>query len=406
MLRSVLISVAVLLSHLLLVGCNTNVGQMVEDAGRSSPMDSCPNDPEKTSPGLCGCGIPDDNTDGDSVPDCRDACPTDPNKNRPGMCGCGNRETDSDRDGTPDCVDSCPNDPEKTAPGECGCGEPEVCNALTLLVRPVDEIVVLSDLSVWDVGRFTGVTTAIRWLADDPIEEYTPPASSDADFGLLNLRTNGAVGADFIGVGSRVTIVRFQEQEFGHRLIGFDDGSTWGIFFADENESRTWRVGDDVVIYDVFFFDEAISLRTGRVIALDSTSEDSLGRPPEPEPPPTFVSGDIFTFLTPDETDYFLSRVRTLNDAILTALLNELAAAALEDSLRGLSGGGAASARACQLSQEAVRARREGTWVALQEVGDFLDIIFNLTPSEVQEIEDFNCREYPSLTCSSIVLPC
>ncbi|MCH7727728.1 MAG: hypothetical protein IH991_14790 [Planctomycetes bacterium] len=421
MLRSVLILVAVLLPPLLLVGCDTNVGQMDEDAERQSPFDSCPSDPDKDSPGQCGCGVREDDSDGDGTPDCVDICPSDPNKIRagqcgcgepeadsdgdlradcvdlcpfdprklsPGDCGCGELEADSDGDLRADCVDLCPFDPRKFSPGECGCGELETCNALALLVRPVDEIVVLSDLSVWDVGRFTGVTTAIRWLAGDPIEEYTLPADSDADFGLRNLQTNEAVGVDFIGVGSRVTIVGFQEQEFGHRLITLDDGSTWGIFFADENASRTWRVGDDVVIYDARFFDEAINLRTGRVIALDSDSA-----PPEPEPPPTFVSGDVFSFLTPGETAFFLSRVATLNGAITEAIADELAAAIRRLSASGIQGGAITASILCQSKEDEIRAKREGTWVVLQDVAEFFGISFNLTPSEVQEIEDFNCRE-------------
>jgi len=51
-----------------------------------------------------------------------DGCPSDPNKTAPGICGCGVADTDTDRDGTADCKDSCKSDPKKTAPGQCGCG--------------------------------------------------------------------------------------------------------------------------------------------------------------------------------------------------------------------------------------------------------------------------------------------
>ncbi|HNQ22885.1 MAG TPA: GDSL-type esterase/lipase family protein [Phycisphaerae bacterium] len=37
--------------------------------------DDCPNDPNKTEPGVCGCGTPDTDTDGDGIPDCNDNCP-------------------------------------------------------------------------------------------------------------------------------------------------------------------------------------------------------------------------------------------------------------------------------------------------------------------------------------------
>jgi CSLREA domain-containing protein len=63
--------------------------------------------------------------DGDGTPDSNDQCPTDPNKTQPGVCGCGVSDSDSDDDGTPDCNDQCPTDPNKTEPGECGCGVSE-----------------------------------------------------------------------------------------------------------------------------------------------------------------------------------------------------------------------------------------------------------------------------------------
>ncbi len=93
--------------------------------GTPDHLDDCPNDPNKVTPGVCGCGEPDIDSDGDLVPDCIDRCPDDPNKIAEGACGCGNPETDSDADGTPDCVDGCPDDPNKVTPGVCGCGVPE-----------------------------------------------------------------------------------------------------------------------------------------------------------------------------------------------------------------------------------------------------------------------------------------
>ena len=87
--------------------------------------DECPDDPDKAEPGECGCGVPDTDTDGDGTPDCNDDCPDDPDKAEPGDCGCGVPDTDTDGDGTPDCNDNCPDDPDKTEPGECGCGVPD-----------------------------------------------------------------------------------------------------------------------------------------------------------------------------------------------------------------------------------------------------------------------------------------
>jgi subtilisin-like proprotein convertase family protein len=87
--------------------------------------DGCPNDPNKITPGQCGCGQIDLDTDGDTVADCVDDCPNDAGKTAPGQCGCGTPDTDSDGDGTADCNDGCPSDPNKTSAGSCGCGSPD-----------------------------------------------------------------------------------------------------------------------------------------------------------------------------------------------------------------------------------------------------------------------------------------
>jgi hypothetical protein len=90
------------------------------------PVDGCPNDPSKSSPGECGCGVADTDSDGDGVANCNDGCPNDPTKTSPGVCGCGVPDVDSDGDGVLDCDgDKCPNDPLKVSPGQCGCGVPD-----------------------------------------------------------------------------------------------------------------------------------------------------------------------------------------------------------------------------------------------------------------------------------------
>jgi len=68
--------------------------------------DSCPNDPSKTDPGICGCGVADTDSDSDGTADCNDLCVNDPSKTDPGICGCGVADTDSDGDGIADCIDT------------------------------------------------------------------------------------------------------------------------------------------------------------------------------------------------------------------------------------------------------------------------------------------------------------
>lgn len=83
--------------------------------------DNCPDDPDKTNAGVCGCGVPDTDSDGDGSPNCVDGCPSNAPKTSAGVCGCAVPDTDSDSDGSPNCVDGCPTNPLKIAPEVCGC---------------------------------------------------------------------------------------------------------------------------------------------------------------------------------------------------------------------------------------------------------------------------------------------
>ena len=66
-------------------------------------------------------------TDQDGTPDCLDGCPEDPNTSTPGVCGCGVDDSDADGDGFPDCVflnNPCSpgSIPDCDASGECHTG--------------------------------------------------------------------------------------------------------------------------------------------------------------------------------------------------------------------------------------------------------------------------------------------
>ncbi len=90
------------LDNISFVACPDSDGDGVSDCD-----DGCPNDPLKTAPGICGCGVADTDTDGDGTADCNDGCPNDPLKTAPGICGCGVADTDTDGDGIADCNDNC-----------------------------------------------------------------------------------------------------------------------------------------------------------------------------------------------------------------------------------------------------------------------------------------------------------
>jgi hypothetical protein len=106
------------------LGCCALVGSLALGCSGdpSGSEDLCPEDPAKTEPGDCGCGVADDDSDGDGVADCIDGCVEDAGKTEPGDCGCGVADDDSDADGVADCVDGCVEDAGKTEPGDCGCG--------------------------------------------------------------------------------------------------------------------------------------------------------------------------------------------------------------------------------------------------------------------------------------------
>ncbi|HHP7236659.1 MAG TPA: thrombospondin type 3 repeat-containing protein [Desulfobacterales bacterium] len=78
------------------------------DPSCGDACDECPADPGKIRPGICGCGVPDTDSDHDGTPDCNDNCPNDRGKIEPGICGCGVPDTDTDGDGFVYCRDNCP----------------------------------------------------------------------------------------------------------------------------------------------------------------------------------------------------------------------------------------------------------------------------------------------------------
>ena len=109
-------------SEMLLAGSDFEAGDeelyTIPPLQTQQPTDNCPDDPDKTEPGICGCGEPDSDADGDGSLDCVDACPDDPNKVLAGACGCGASDIDANNNGTPDCNDPppTPSNPPSTPP--------------------------------------------------------------------------------------------------------------------------------------------------------------------------------------------------------------------------------------------------------------------------------------------------
>jgi hypothetical protein len=91
--------------------CNSNIDS--DSDGFGDCDESCPYDPNKTEPGVCGCGVSDIDSDNDGTFDCNDNCPNDFFKTNPGECGCGTPDGDNDDDGKADCIDIFPDDPNE-----------------------------------------------------------------------------------------------------------------------------------------------------------------------------------------------------------------------------------------------------------------------------------------------------
>jgi cysteine-rich repeat protein len=90
-----------------------------DNDGTPDCTDNCPADPDKSEPGVCGCGVADADQDNDNVVNCNDNCPNDPNTN----------QADSDDDDIGDACDACPNDPENDADQDGVCGDVDECEA-------------------------------------------------------------------------------------------------------------------------------------------------------------------------------------------------------------------------------------------------------------------------------------
>ena len=80
--------------------------------------DACPDDPNKTTPGICGCGTPDSDEDGNGVVDCVET--TDPDNDQ---CN-----SDGDQDGICDDSDNCPEISNAAQIDTDGDGEGDECD--------------------------------------------------------------------------------------------------------------------------------------------------------------------------------------------------------------------------------------------------------------------------------------
>lgn len=202
--------------------------------GQCGTQDQCPEDPDKTEPGVCGCEVSETDSDEDGTPDCIDDCADDSSKTNPGVCGCGTSDQDSDKDGVPDCndvcpevadvdtdgdgaldcLDGCPDDGDKTEAGICGCG---VSDADT----DVDGAADCNDNCVNDPGK-TSPGICGCGLADSDNDGNGIADCNDDDSELAGEPDNPASGGGGGGKG-----------------VGFAGGFC-GLVASDDSASVPW----------------------------------------------------------------------------------------------------------------------------------------------------------------------
>lgn len=179
--------------------------------------DGCPNDPNKTLAGICGCGVADIDTDLDGTPDCNDGCINDINKTVAGVCGCGVADTDSDGDGTADCNDGCPSDPNKTAPGYGGCGytDDTVPTGTDVNVTPVPEV----DVTFNTIS--TSCNVAVTQTAASP---SLPAGYSVVGSAVYDINSDCAIGTATVCLDYNEGDVSGDESTL---VLFHDNGSGW-----------------------------------------------------------------------------------------------------------------------------------------------------------------------------------
>jgi len=229
-----------LLTDIVLSLCVGNLGP-----GDETPdgVDNCPNDPAKTDPGFCGCGVVEVDFNGDGIVD---------------ACDFGSTVTDSDADGIPDDQDNCPvtANPDQLDSDSDGLGD--ACDFVlpltTLTISGIygSDALELSDGSVWQVTF--GFT--LGWFVGDPV--------SVDFFTITNLDENESVTVSQVGTAIAHSSI-WQVSNAG-QFVDLLNGTSWEIDLLDRLWVQLWLPTNPVVVVQNFLSYSLVRESDGRIV--------------------------------------------------------------------------------------------------------------------------------------------
>ncbi len=222
--------------------------------------DACPKDPTRhlepcadSDPDRDGDGIPNEedncpdvkngaqvDTDGDGVGDACDECPKDPDKTAPGICGCGVPDVDSDHDGVLDCNDTeisirIPAMKSYAAPVLVSTQHPKATIqklTVTSLNLPPGNIqcfaaYVKGGKLYLAEETMSGGVEFRRWIPGDPITSYSVGNVSDGSWECDVFRSLGELD---------LQVLATHNVGFFYLMLSLKNGAMDGVFFMLQEE--------------------------------------------------------------------------------------------------------------------------------------------------------------------------
>ncbi len=201
-------------------------------------------------------------TDGDGTPDCDDGCPDDPAKTSPGSCGCGLSEADSDGDSLADCLDLT-----GTWQGQLTCTRTESLGSTT--GTPVSETVTF-EITFGDDGAPAAVTILGFTGAPDQVAALNAvgeSATQDSANGSLTVNQTATITSR-TATGTRIEIGISIDYQATGGVLSQEGSGTQTIVAEVSGGVLTYTAEAD---YSVEQSSGPINLDTGEMIRCTGT---------------------------------------------------------------------------------------------------------------------------------------